>query len=107
MAKVAKLEEKFSEESPQRELVYQDTNARVMRFYLKGGQEIKPHTSPSSVFITVLKGKLSFCMGAADKEEILETGGTIFYEPQELHGFKALEDSVVEAVITPNPAQRM
>lgn len=107
MAKVAKLEEKFSEESPQRELVYQDRNARVIRFYLKGGQEIKPHTSPSSVFITVLKGKLSFCAGAVDREEILEVGSTIFYEPEELHGFKALDDSVVEAVITPNPAQRI
>jgi len=107
MAKVAKLEKKFSEESPQRELVYQDRNARVIRFYLKGGQEIKPHTSPSSVFITVLKGKLSFCAGSVDKEDILEAGSTIFYEPEELHGFKALEDSVVEAVITPNPAQRI
>lgn len=102
MSVVKRLEEKFGEK-PVAEAVYQDDNAKVVRFYLKQGQEIKPHSSPSSVFITVLKGKLAFVSGEEGKEEILSTGDTIFYEPQELHGFRALEDSVVEAVITPRP----
>ena len=102
MSVIKRLEEKFGEK-PVVEAVYQDGNAKVVRFYLKQGQEIKPHSSPSSVFITVLKGKLSFLSGEEGKEETLNAGDTIFYEPRELHGFKALENSVVEAVITPRP----
>ena len=102
MSVIKKLEEKFGEK-PIVESVYQDDNAKVVRFYLKQGQEIKPHSSPSSVFITVLKGRLTFLSGEEGKEETLSTGDTIFYEPKELHGFKAIEDSIVEAVITPRP----
>ncbi len=102
---VKRLEEKFSDQSPQRELVYEDGNAKVIRFYLREGQEIKPHRSPSSVLITVLKGRLTFTCGEG-KEETLSQGDTVFYEPQELHGFRALEDSVVEATIAPNPTLR-
>jgi len=84
------------------ELVYEDGNAKVVRFYLRGGQEIKPHTSPSSVFITVLKGKVAFYAPQGELEA--EAGSTVFYEPNEPHGFKALEDAVLEAVITPKPS---
>ena len=104
MAVIKRLEENFSETSPQREMVYEDGNARVIRFYLKEGQEIKPHRSNSSVFITVLRGSLIF---SCESGEITLNGGdTIFYKPTELHGFKALRDSVVEATISPNPAAR-
>lgn len=102
MSVVKRLEEKFGEK-PQVEVVYQDDNAKVVRFYLKRGQEIRPHSSPSSVFITVLRGKLSFLLGEEGKEETLGVGDSVYYEPKELHGFKALEDSIVEAVITPKP----
>jgi len=101
---VKRLEERFSDISPQRELVYEDENAKVIRFYLREGQEIKPHRSPSSVFITVLKGSLIFI--SEDAQETLNQGDTIFYRPNELHGFKALKDSVLEATISPNPTSR-
>jgi len=102
--KVKRFEEKFSEQSPQNELVYEDENAKVIRFYLKEGQEIKPHRSNSSVFIVVLKGSLIFI--SENAEETLNQGDTIFYKPNELHGFKAIKDSVVEATISPNPTSR-
>jgi len=76
----------------------------VIRFYLKEGQEIKPHRSPSSVFITVLKGSLVFSW--EDGEGTLNEGDTIFYKPEELHGFRALKNSVVEATISPNPTAK-
>ncbi len=104
MAKVKRLEERFNEERVFSEVAYEDQNAKVVRFYLKGGQEVKPHTSPSSVFISVLKGKLTFI--CPDEEVTLTAGDSIFYEPKEIHGFKALEDSVVEATISPNPSIR-
>jgi quercetin dioxygenase-like cupin family protein len=55
MGVIKNLEEKFGEK-PLSEVVYEDANAKVVRFYLKGGQEIKPHKSCSSVYITSLKG---------------------------------------------------
>ncbi|RUM28859.1 MAG: cupin domain-containing protein [Aquifex sp.] len=106
MGVIKNLEEKFGEK-PVSEVVYEDANAKVVRFYLKGGQEIKPHKSSSSVYITVLKGKLNFFLGKDNSEVEVRAGGTVFYEPDELHGFKALEDSVVEAVITPKPTHKV
>ncbi len=103
MAVIKHLEEKFKEGVPNRELVYEDDNAKVIRFYLKQGQEIKPHTSPSSVFISVIKGRALFHVEGKNPV-IISEGGTVFYEPKELHGFKAMEDSVIQAVITPNPS---
>ncbi|NPA40839.1 MAG: cupin domain-containing protein [Aquificae bacterium] len=105
MAVIKPLERKFKEDQPNRELVYEDSNAKVIRFYLKEGQEIKPHRSPSSVFISVLEGEVLFYIGEEGKETLRE-GGTVFYEPQELHGFKAITDCVVQAVITPNPTAK-
>ncbi|NPA31994.1 MAG: cupin domain-containing protein [Aquificae bacterium] len=106
MGVIKRLEERFGEK-PVSEVVYEDENAKVVRFYLKAGQEIKPHSSPSSVYITVLKGRLNFFLGKENEEREVGAGDTVFYEPGELHGFRALEDSVVEAVITPKPAQRV
>ncbi len=103
MAKVVRLMEEFKEDSPRTEVSYDCPEARVVRFFLKKGQEIRPHTSPSRVFIAVLKGRLIFTTGEEGREEDMSAGDTIFYDPKELHGFKALEDSVVEAFIVPNP----
>jgi len=105
MAVVKALEEKFGEK-PVIEVVYEDDNAKVVRFYVRAGQEIKPHKSPSSVFITLLKGKALLYLGKEDKEVPAEAGASVFYEPNELHGFKAVEDSVLEAVITPKPSAK-
>jgi len=82
MAVVKILEDKFNPEHPAREVVFNDSN------------------------VTVLKGKLSFYIGAEGREEILEEGATVFYDPNEDHGFKALEDSVAQAVVAPNPTKR-
>ena len=35
--------------------------------------------------------------------EILNVGESIKYNPKEPHGFEAIEDMIVEAIITPNP----
>ncbi len=59
------------------------------------------------MFITVLKGKLDFMIGSEDRKETLSEGQTVFYLPNEPHGFVALEDSVVQAVITPKPVRKI
>jgi len=104
MAVIKVLEEKYGDR-PISEVVYEDENAKIIRFYVRAGQEIKPHKSSSSVYITVLKGKLSFYIGKDETEREVGEGATVFYEPNELHGFKALEDSVVEAIVTPKPTR--
>ncbi|MDQ7038377.1 MAG: cupin domain-containing protein [Aquificota bacterium] len=97
MALVKRLENDFDPEGPKTVLVHQDGGVRVVRFYLKEGQEIKPHRSKHQVIVTVLSGRLRFLLG--DREDTLNSGTTVIYEPEELHGFTALEDSVVEALI--------
>jgi quercetin dioxygenase-like cupin family protein len=104
MAVYKSLEEKFSQERFLSEVLYEDKNGKVLRFYLKKGQEVKPHTSPSSVFITLLKGKALFYSPQGERE--VDEGGAVFYEPGEPHGFRALEDSVFEATICPPPSAR-
>ncbi len=101
MTKIKPLERLFRGEKPFVERVYEDQNARVVRFYLKKGQEIRPHRSPSSVFVTLLSGQVKMTIG--DEELVVERGATVCLEPQELHGFTALEDSIIEAVIAPPP----
>ncbi len=106
MAVIKRLEERFKEDSVNTEVVYNHPNGRVIRFYIPKEKEVKPHRSKSSVFITVLKGALVFYMGKEDAYETLKVGDSVYYEPDELHGFKALEDSVVEAIISPDPSSQ-
>ncbi len=106
MAVIKRLEEKFDSESVTTEVVYNHPNGRVVRFYIPTGKEVKPHKSKSSVFVTVLKGALVFYIGKEDTHETLRAGDSVYYEPEELHGFKALEDSVVEAIISPDPSSQ-
>jgi quercetin dioxygenase-like cupin family protein len=88
-------------------VVYEDENAKCVQFFLKGGQSIRLHSSPSSVFITVLKGSLEFMIGNENTKQKLSSGDTIFYAPEEPHGFVALEDSAVQAVIAPKPVRKI
>ena len=106
MAVIKRLEEKFNADSIATEVVYNHPNGRVIRFYIPKEKEVKPHKSKSSVFVTVLKGTLVFYIGKEDTHETLKAGDSVYYEPDELHGFKALEDSVVEAIISPDPSSQ-
>jgi len=106
MAVIKKFEERFNKDAVKTEVVYDHPNGRVLRFYIPAGKEVKLHKSKSSVFITVIKGNLIFYIGDLNTHETLKTGDSIYYEPEEPHGFKASEDSVVEAIISPNPASQ-
>ena len=107
MAQVSKPTGEFNEERPNSRVIYEDENAKCVQFHLKKGQSIRLHTSPSSVYITVLRGTLEFMIGDENTRQTLSAGETIFYLPNEPHGFIALEDSVVQAVIAPKPVRRI
>ncbi len=107
MATIIKIDEnKFSDNRPFSERLVETPNLILIHFYLKKGQKINLHSSPSEVITTVVKGKGKFYIGSIENSIELNTGETIKYDPKEPHGFEALEDMVVEAVITPNPQQQ-
>ncbi|NPA58418.1 MAG: cupin domain-containing protein [Aquificae bacterium] len=98
---------KFSGEKPVSEKIVATDNMVVVHFYLKAGQKIPLHTSTSEVLTTVLKGKGRFYYGSEDQYETLAEGESLYYNPEEPHGFEAEEDMIVQAVISPNPHRKI
>jgi quercetin dioxygenase-like cupin family protein len=74
---------------------------RVVVFGLQAGQEIPPHTAPSRVALHIVEGKGAFVTGSG--ERTARTGTFVVTEPDEPHGFKAEEKTVLLAVIAPRP----
>ncbi len=105
--KIYSVSEKFSSEKPISEKILSSENMAIVHFYLKKGQKIPLHTSKSEVLTTVLKGKGRFFYGNEDTFEILEEGDSYFYNAEEPHGFEAIEDMIVQAVISPNPQRKI
>lgn len=107
MAGIVKIDEKKFSLKPYIEKIYEDERIRIVLFYLKAGLVIDLHTSPSTVITTVLKGKGNFFVESRESIEILETGDSLIYLPNEPHGFEAIEDMIVQAIITPPPSQKV
>lgn len=98
---------KFSDEKVLTELIISVNEFRLVHFYLKTGQKVNLHSSKSHVLTTVLVGKGKFFIDNEENFEILNTGQSIYYKPQQPHGFEALEDMIVQAIISPNPQQKL
>lgn len=93
----------FRAEKYNARLLYDSENARVVLFSLEGGQQIDPHSAPSTVVMCALQGAGSFIKG----EDVIavKAGSLIACEPNELHGMKADkgERLAVLAVVAPRP----
>jgi len=98
---------KFSDEKVVIEKVADTQNTRILFFFLKKGQIVNLHQSPSDVILTILEGNGRFFIGSKEEYRDLSTGETILYEPNEPHGFEALENLVVQAIITPIPTKKI
>ncbi len=94
-------EAEFSPERPVSKLLYDSDAMRVVVFGLLPGQEIPPHTAPSRVVLHMVQGKGVFLTGSG--EWPAHAGGFVITEPNEPHGLKANEKSVLLAVIAPRP----
>jgi quercetin dioxygenase-like cupin family protein len=94
-------EANFSADRPVSKLVYDSDAMRVVVFALLPGQEIPPHTAPSRVVLHVAQGAGAFLTGAGEQQA--RAGGFIITEPDEPHGFKAADKTVLLAVIAPRP----
>ena len=106
-SKIYPINEKFSLDKPVSEKVIATDNLVIVYFYLKKGQKIPLHASKSEVFVTVLQGKGKFYYGSEESSEMLERGESLYYLPEEPHGFEAVEDMIVQAIVTPNPQKKI
>lgn len=80
-------------------------DGRLVVFRLGPGQRVAPHTSVSSVFMTVVSGA-GFVTGA-EGELAVTAGETVTFAPRELHGMRADDhELVLAAVIAPRPGGR-
>ena len=91
----------FDAGHPGKKLIHNSENMRVVRFCLKAGQEIEPHTAEPEVLMLTLKGKGVFTVG--EKKFDVSAGSMAVCRSKEPHGIKAKEDMVVMAVIAPSP----
>ena len=90
---------------PATAIVHDSPDVRLLVFRLAPGEEVPPHTNPSTVILTVLDGAGTF-MGP-DYEQSVKSGTLVTYEPNELHGIRASNGPLtVLATITPRPGTR-
>lgn len=90
---------------PATALVLDTADVRLVVFRLAAGQQVPPHTSASSVMLTVLEG--SGILSGADDERECAAGDVVSYAPGELHGMRATTDELLLlATIAPRPGER-
>jgi quercetin dioxygenase-like cupin family protein len=94
-------EAEFSPDRPVSKILYDSDAMRVVVFGLLSGQEIPPHSAPSRVVLHMVQGKGVFLTGSG--EQPAHAGGFVITEPDEPHGLKASEKTVLLAVIAPRP----
>ena len=94
-----------TETRPATAIVHDGPDARLVVFRLAPGQEVAPHTSPSTVLLTVLEG--TGTLSGADEERRCTAGDVVAYEPGELHAMRADDgELLLLATITPRPGSR-
>ena len=90
---------------PATALLHDVPDARAVVFRIDPGQEVAPHTSTSTVMLSVVSG--SGTVSGASGESSVKAGDLVTYEVGELHGMKAgAEQLVLVAFITPRPGAR-
>jgi quercetin dioxygenase-like cupin family protein len=94
---------------PATAIIHDSPDARLVVFHLAPGQAVAPHTSTSTVQLTVLAGGgfLSGSNGEESVEHQCVAGDVAVYAPSELHGMRADGDELLLlATITPRPGTR-
>jgi quercetin dioxygenase-like cupin family protein len=87
---------------PATAIVHDGADARLVVFRIEPGQSVAPHSSTSTVLLSIVSG-YGMVSGANDERQV-HAGDLVVYEPNELHGMRALEDQfVVLATIAPRP----
>jgi quercetin dioxygenase-like cupin family protein len=90
---------------PATAIVHDSADARLVVFRLDPGQRVPPHTSGSTVILTVISGTGTVTGG--DEEHHVLAGDVVAYAPGELHGMEATEETlIIVATIAPRPGSR-
>ncbi|MDO5330739.1 MAG: cupin [Bacillota bacterium] len=77
---------------PGKSKLVDDGKAVVVCANLKAGAKIPAHSSPKSVLVTIVKGRVFFGDGKDGGEEIFP-GKAVYMNPGDLHNLEAIEDS--------------
>lgn len=87
---------------PATAIVHDALGARLLVFRIEPGQRVAAHTSPSTVALSVLAGK--GLVSGTDGERLVRAGDLVVYEPNELHGMRAVDTQLMLlAIIAPRP----
>ncbi len=90
---------------PATTIVHDTADARLVVFRIEPGQQVAPHTNPSTVVLTVLSG--AGIVSGGDGEQAVGAGAVVAYAPEERHGMRAAPDAaepfVLLATIAPRP----
>lgn len=90
---------------PATALLHDVADARVVVFRIEPGQEVAPHTSTSTVLLSVISGRGT--VSGASGASAVSAGDLVAYEVGELHGMRAGDEQLVlVAIITPRPGTR-
>jgi quercetin dioxygenase-like cupin family protein len=90
---------------PATAVIHDSEDVRLVVFRIAPGQQVAPHTSHSTVTLTVLAGRGIISDGEGERGCI--KGDVVVYERNELHGMKAdTEDFLILAAIAPRPGSR-
>lgn len=90
---------------PASAVFHDSADARLLVFRIEPGQQVQPHTSPSTVVLVIAAG--SGVVSGAEGERTARAGDVIVYASGELHGMRAGDEQmVVFAVVAPRPGSR-
>lgn len=88
---------------PATAVIHESDDVRLVVFRIAPGQQVPPHTSHSTVLLTVLEGSGVFSGGGAVEHRCAK-GDVVAYARGELHGMKAEgEELLLLAAIAPRP----
>jgi len=94
---------------PATAVIHDSDDVRLVVFRIDPGPSVPPHRSPATVLLSVLEGTalLSGEREGSAHEAAFTAGGAALYGPDELHGMRATDGTVLLlATITPRPGTR-
>jgi quercetin dioxygenase-like cupin family protein len=87
---------------PATAIVHDAAGTRLVVFRIEPGQQVAPHTSRSTVTLSILAG--SGFVSGNDGERLVRAGDLVVYDPNERHGMRAVDKPLVLlAIIAPRP----
>jgi quercetin dioxygenase-like cupin family protein len=88
---------------PATALMHDTPDVRLVVFRIEPGQQVAPHTSSSTVVLSILSG--TGVVSDGERDYSVRAGAVVAYMPNEPHGMRALDDPlVILATIAPRPA---